>query len=64
MSWEIELPLGVAKFKITLDEFEKIIGWLSGGAQTKQAREILKEVIAEVSKSYEIVVEGLCMSVR
>lgn len=59
LSPEIELSLGLAKLKVKLGEFVTIVKTLSGAVQHQDVRHALKEMIAEVRKSYDTVVDTI-----
>jgi hypothetical protein len=53
---EVEVGVELAKFTISLNDFVQILQHLSGAVQDQQLRALLKEMITEVRKSYDTVV--------
>jgi hypothetical protein len=56
---EIELGVGLAKFKLSLGDFVKIARRISGDAKHDEVRQDLKVMIGEVRKSFSTVVDAL-----
>jgi hypothetical protein len=54
---ELEVGFGVATLKVSLNDFVAVVGRLTGAVQEEAVRASLKDMIAEVRKSYETAVD-------
>ncbi len=63
MGTEVELDAGMAKFKVDLSEFTSAIRSLAeaaiGASEKEQARSAIKDMIAEVRKTFDTIVDTL-----
>jgi hypothetical protein len=63
MGTEIELNVGIAKLKADLSEFTSAVKSLveaaTGSNEKEQARSAIKEMVAEVRKTFDTIVDTL-----